>query len=66
MLLTSQRPGEIKTQPQQETDRIETLRQIIAKQERREIGYDEAREIGTSLLEFYEILADEGCDESAE
>jgi len=66
MLLTSQRSGEIEVQPSQTTDKVEELRQIIAKQEQREVGYDEAREIGDTLIEFYQVLADEACDESAE
>lgn len=66
MLLTSQRSGEIEAQPSQTTDRVEALRQIIAKQEQREVGYDEAREIGDTLLEFYQVLAEEVGDESTD
>lgn len=66
MLLTSQRSREIKAQPSQATDKVEMLRQIIAKQEQREVGYDEAREIGDTLIEFYQLLAEEDCDESTE
>lgn len=63
MLLTSKRPGEIEAQPLQATDKVEALRQIIAKQEQREVGYDEAREIGDTLIEFYQVLAEEVEDE---
>lgn len=57
--------GEIqKTKPSvQPADKTELLRQIIVNQENREVGYDEAQEIGNALLEFYQILADEVCDE---
>lgn len=58
MLLTSQRPRETETEPLQAADTTETLRQIIAKQERREVGYDEAKEIGSSLIQFFQVLAE--------
>lgn len=44
---------------------VERLRQIIARRERREVGYDEAREVGSSLIEFYQLLA-EGADDEPE
>ncbi len=58
MLLTSQRSGEVEAQPLQPDDSIEALRLIIAEQERREVGYDEAKEIGSSLLQFFRVLAE--------
>ena len=58
MLLTSQRPGIIETQPSQTSDTIEVLRQIITKQERRQIDYDEAKEVGDSLIQFFQVLAE--------
>ena len=68
MLLTSQRSGEIETQlpgaDASDTDNVEALRQILVKQERRKVGYGEAQEIGASLIEFYQILAEEASDES--
>ena len=68
MLLTSQRSGKIETQlsgaDDANTDNVETLRQILIKQERREVGYGEAQEIGASLIEFYQILAEEASDDS--
>jgi hypothetical protein len=63
MLLTSQRIGEIEEPQSQATDKVEALRQIIAKQEQREVGYEEAQEIGTSLIEFYQVLAEEVCND---
>ena len=68
MLLTSQRSGEIETQlpgaDDTNADNVEALRQILIKQERREVGYGEAQEIGASLIEFYQILAEEASDDS--
>ncbi len=53
-----------KTKPSvKPTDKTELLRQIIINQENREVGYDEAQEIGNTLLEFYRVLAEEVCDE---
>lgn len=63
MLLTGQILGEIEAKPLQIADKVEALRQIIAKQEQREVGYDEAREIGDTLIEFYQVLAEEVEDE---
>jgi hypothetical protein len=67
MLLTGQRLGEIGTQQPTEAaiDSVEALRQILTKQQQREIGYEEAREIGDSLIEFYEVLAEEVQDAPA-
>ena len=54
-----------KTKPSvKPTDKTELLRQIIINQENREVDYDEAQEIGNTLLEFYRVLAEEVCDES--
>ena len=39
-------------------DLVETLRQILTKQQGRLIGYNEAQEVGESLLIFFEILAE--------
>ncbi|MGH7157473.1 MAG: hypothetical protein ACREGD_00115 [Candidatus Saccharimonadales bacterium] len=47
----------------QATDKVEALRQIIAKQEQREVGYEEAQEIGTLLIEFYQVLAEDVCND---
>lgn len=68
MLLTSHRSGEIETQlpcaKDANTNNIEALRQILITQGRREVGYSEAQEIGASLIEFYQILAEEASDDS--
>lgn len=68
MLVTSQHSGEngVQLSATAEVDKVETLRHILAVQQQREVGYDEAREIGTALLDFYEILAEEVYDESAD
>ena len=38
-------------------DSIEELRQILIQEQCREVSYDEARQIGDALVEFFEILA---------
>lgn len=58
MLLTSQRQEEIAATPPQISDNVETLRQIIAKQEQREVSHNEAQEIARSLIEFFQVLAE--------
>lgn len=47
-----------------DTNQIDELRTILGKQQSREVGYDEARDIGASLIEFYQVLADEAGYES--
>ncbi len=59
MLLTGQR-----LEKTAEADRTELLRQILTKQQRRNVGYREAREVGDTLLEFYQVLAEEVDNES--
>lgn len=39
-----------------ETDRIEALRQILAREQERDVSYDEAYEVGESLVCFFEAL----------
>lgn len=63
MLFTSERPGGVEAQTTPIADSTEVLRQIIARQERREVGYDEAKEVGSSLIQFFQVLA-EVSDES--
>jgi hypothetical protein len=46
-----------------EIDKIEVLRQILSAQNSSELEYDEAREIGSALIEFYQILAEDLCDD---
>jgi hypothetical protein len=66
MLLTSQRSREANTQlpaiDVADSDNVEVLRRILATEQQREIGYDEAREIGDSLIEFYQVLDTEVID----
>lgn len=38
-------------------DSVEALRQILTKEQHREVAYDEAMEIGEELIEFFEVLA---------
>jgi hypothetical protein len=47
-------------------DNIEALRQILSSQQHRDIDYEEAQEISASLVEFYQVLAEEAHDESTE
>lgn len=68
MLLTNRRQSEINAEPISidinETDRVGVLREILEDQQQREICYEEAREVGDALIEFYQTLAEELCDES--
>ncbi len=45
-------------------DRVEALRQILTCQQHRQVSYDEAQDIGDSLVEFYQVLAEEVLDDS--
>lgn len=40
-----------------ESDSLEALRQILVKEQHREVAYEEAANIGVSLIEFFEVLA---------
>ena len=60
MLITSQKS--VAVEQEQSADKFELLRAIVMRQESREVGHDEAREIGESLLDFYSLLADEAPD----
>lgn len=40
-----------------EPERIESLRQILEREQCREVSYDEALEVGRSLVRFYKALA---------
>lgn len=60
MLITSQMP--VAVEQKQSADKFEVLRAIIIRQESREVGHGEAREIGESLLDFYNLLAEEESD----
>ena len=39
-----------------ENERIEVLRQILAKEQERDVSYEEAYEVGESLLCFFQAL----------
>ena len=39
------------------TDSIEVLRKILETKQKRSISYDEALEVGESLINFFEVLA---------
>ena len=41
-----------------ETERIEQLRAILESEQCRPVTYDEALEVGESLINFFEVLAD--------
>lgn len=43
----------------QEEDRVEQLKRILEREQKSDITYTEASEIGASLIHFFEILADE-------
>ncbi len=44
---------------QDEGDRVETLRLILEREQRKPVTYSEALEVAESLICFFEILADE-------
>ena len=39
------------------SDPIESLRLILERQQHKTVAYDEAREIGDTLISFFELLA---------
>ena len=41
-------------------DNVEQLRQILIKEKGQDIAYEDAKEIGDALLEFFELLAEAG------
>jgi hypothetical protein len=42
-----------------EAERIESLRRILETEQCRPIAYEEALEVGESLINFFEVLADD-------
>ncbi len=40
------------------TDQVESLRTILERKQKRHITSDEAAEVGQSLIDFFELLAD--------
>lgn len=69
MLLTRQQSKDVALQPSLVKDvdlgSIEALRAILVTQQRREVAYSEAQEIASSMIEFYQILAEEAPNEQA-
>jgi hypothetical protein len=51
---------------QHTTDEIETLRLILEADQKRPIAYDEALEIGESLISYFKTLAEEPTDTEEE
>ena len=46
------------------TDRIESLRIILEAQQHRPIPYEEAADVGDSLLSFFRVLAEDAVNNS--
>lgn len=44
--------------PEETCDSVELLRQILMDEKGQNVGYEEAKEIGEALLEFFELLAE--------
>jgi hypothetical protein len=44
--------------PNQSSDSVEQLRQILMGEKGLDIAYEEAKEIGDALVEFFELLAE--------
>gem|GEM_PF-6670496 len=59
MLLTSDSLAAQSITVESVTNRIEALRTILVKQQSRDVSRDEAREIGASLIELYQVLSEE-------
>jgi hypothetical protein len=51
---------------QEATDEIEILRLIIQNKQKHPVSYDEALEVGESLISYFKALADENIDEVEE
>lgn len=47
------------TKQASEADRIESLRLILEREQHRPVTYGEALEVGESLINFFEVLADD-------
>lgn len=61
MLLTSQVTSGVKEAQENEPEpgSVEALRNILALKQGREIALSDAQEMGASLIEFYQTLAEE-------
>ena len=44
--------------PEETCDSVEQLRQILMGEKGQDVCYEEAKEIGEALLEFFELLAE--------
>jgi len=53
------------TDTQQTQDNIELLRSILTREQKREVAYDEAMEIGDALIVFYKVLVERVSSEPA-
>ena len=62
MTLLTTEIAKVESVPSQDADNIEVLRRILAKEQCRDVTYDEAQAIGESLVEFYRVLAEEVDD----
>lgn len=58
MLLTREKNLESQSS-EEEIDRVEALRRILNTQNNSDLAYDEARQIGDALVEFYQVLAED-------
>lgn len=68
MLLTSQSAARVQKEQESEPEpgSIEALRNILALKQGYEVALSDAQEIGASLIEFYQTLAQEAVDESTD
>ncbi len=53
------------TDVQQTQANIELLRSILTREQKREVAYDEAMEIGDALIAFYKVLVERVSSEPA-
>lgn len=45
-----------------EDDRVESLRLLLERQQQRAISYEEALDVGETLVNFFELLAENEAD----
>ena len=62
MTLLTTEAAKVESASPQDADNVEVLRLILTKEQRREVTFDEAQAIGESLVEFYQVLAEEVDD----
>lgn len=63
MSLASKQQTEVKVEEAAQGINTEALRQILIAKSNKEVSHEDAKEIGTSLIEFFEVLATEEVDE---